>query len=844
MATCTEMFENDKTQNCIKCLYGMTLTRNAIVPLANDVMKRFRDDAKETAIKKNKLSESANCSSCSTKDVVPCGTWGLCRYQKDGKWIGSKPEAISTVKELKKLEKNKLSVSSEEVGKLLVLEKGAMEDCKDALNKERDADIVTLKDIVSRLDKVTQLLLVLDRQRPSKRSSKSDDGQLPKRVKRDRASYSSNVEGLLKDLYIFYDKYYSTLPLGPMFEEKVSKLEEVFVLPNLVQQRTETTNEKKRDDMFLSGRKRPWKIAESHVTVSEEDNRIAIQKMSVDSQRKLIVKASNRLVKESYAVDVSKFLEQVERHRIQDFLSNPLAIVQLLCIYHDEKTLVDSRCKIYCQILNMLLGRAKQMFKMNQQNINDGSDTIDLPTCFKQDADQCQEHKSILFRLGEVAYTALKSTSTQVLDESTVSAALRGEQEVSFILTAGLLSKDEQRGKLARQVCRYSFLHSTYQELLCCLYLVCKDNGDDLLSRLLDHLESTGQKDVSTEMFLFFCGMSGKLASRAHDKLSRIKYDQMKKCDRIRFLDVRKSRDLTLKGYEESNKNGVENNIEMRQLRNTTGIHTLACIWHKEFSIKVKDIDLAIKNSSKTLLYVFINGEHGKNIQFASENLNTCWNLHTLELRYIQLTEKLDLSACHTLTSLTIARVKLSEVCIHAPTLHYCFLRTVDESDALFHLSFSNDRRYSVNLKELTLMQVSVVGDLDISECKHLTAICLWNVDMEMLIMESLSVKTCFLGEHIGKNESFWPIVLKALTGSEKLEELYASGSECSSLELFDAFKTIKNVRDLQLLHVNCNDADMQLPKSLQNISLDEKEAFSNTDKHSCPRSKSECEHK
>ncbi|WAR04930.1 hypothetical protein MAR_020299 [Mya arenaria] len=82
MASCIELFE-DETQNCIKCLYGMTLTRNAIVPLAKDVINRFRDDAKESATKKNRLSESANCSSCSTKDVVPCGTWGICVYRKD-----------------------------------------------------------------------------------------------------------------------------------------------------------------------------------------------------------------------------------------------------------------------------------------------------------------------------------------------------------------------------------------------------------------------------------------------------------------------------------------------------------------------------------------------------------------------------------------------------------------------------------------------------------------------------------------------------------------------------------------------------------------------------------------
>ncbi|WAR04981.1 hypothetical protein MAR_020350 [Mya arenaria] len=1132
MATCAEIIEDEETQNCIKCLYGMKITRNGLIRFTNDVMTAFRDQAVDDA-NENNSAKHQSCSSCTTKSVVPCPTRGICSFLRgtrackfhdslpqpcpnklcnhmllfimrnhkygapslkntdasawftnaweiakcfcppdgyinaksaketdlngllsifencvlfedkfndvkcigeireycrnlrhspnmqipntevprifqvlrnllsDQKDIGTRQEAKQALEQLNELESNNITISMEETKIILATERQAAEECQHKQCQDTQGELIN--QIASRLDQITMLLELIEQRsrRQSTRETATNDGETTDTVK---MKYDEKVKGFAEDLCILYNKYYSTLPLGPLFEEKVTPVEDMFVIPTLTHLKTETTSEKKREDMFRSGcntfqepitsideifmrknkrattiylegktgfgktsyctflttlwcRKnskvnerrqgalftensayidkskileefkllflvplrsveagivdvddmiykhiipnlahkdtydmaflrevlneerclivldgldewlhpsrhtscmqkhcclphcsfrncvllissKPGKIADSCVAFTEFENRLALQKLDERARRILVENISKRLKKDTCGINVVKFLAEVEKDGIQDFLSNPLTIVQIMCLWHDDKSFVDSRCKVYCQILNMLLIRAEQKSApLHISQSSDEKENVELPPCFTDDAECCHKYKTLLLKLGELAFKSLKSDNAHMLDARTVTKTLSSEEE-KFTLCTGILSKHEQSEKFARKVCYYNFLHSTYQEMLCCLYLVCAQRSDDLTKELLNKLEGKMQKDILSEFFVFSCGMSAKIANSAHEKILKMKHDQMKTCDRIKYLDVRNFRDLTLKGYQESKNDGVEINISLRQCvfdkhmdsqsnpelwNKMEGIYSLACIWHKQFSIKVDEMNKAIQESRDSLLYVFINGEHGKDIRCTSANLNACYILHTLELRSIELTDILDLSNCQTLSSLTIAKVKLSQIHLNPSKLHYCFLRPIDDKDNSFKLSFAENKTFSANLKELTLMKVNVIGELDISKCQHLDGICLWNVSMDSLKISEHPIKTCFLGDHIGNDDkSYWPDVLSILENSTTIVELYVSGSEYKSTELLRTIQTMSNLRDLQLMHIDCSESELNFPKRLERFSLDE----------------------
>ena len=346
------------------------------------------------------------------------------------------------------------------------------------------------------------------------------------------------------------------------------------------------------------------------------------------------------------------------------------------------------------------------------------------------------------------------------------------------------------------------------------------------------------RNDVLSVMFIFLCGLDENLSTEVEDLLETSNARSLKRCSRIKFMDIRHARDNILKGNEEAGRNKMHPQLVHREVVTNkfedirkqaiqickNGIYAFAYICNEKLTNDdIKTMVGLLDLSTTSLMYIFINAEKCTLPSFDAQVVAACSRLHTLELRDVHVTGCLNLSNCTDLSSLTLARIKVGEIILNAENLHYCLISSGNEGHGNnITLSFKAGTTFSRKLNEVTFYGVNVKGSLDFKSCKNLDAICLYDTQCENIEFENNEVKLCVLGGDIGDPCFGWERILESMKKSWHLEELYLGDVKTNTLP--DLLKIITSSQYLEKLQINDADIDnldLNVPDTLRTLFLD-----------------------
>lgn len=245
---------------------------------------------------------------------------------------------------------------------------------------------------------------------------------------------------------------------------------------------------------------RPWKLSKINIKDSEID--VLLEISGVKEPKELITKVINCLNrKDETSMQVDEF-ETATKH-LSDLKKVPIVAMQLVCIWHESKSLADSVCGIYSTMLKMMFGRERhspETFLTEE----------DMPKCFHGKKWYMSE-KEILRQLGKLAFETLLPVDGHsehvIFYEDVISKHLTDNIRMKS-LSVGLLTERKIRSlnKTGGQFC---FLHKTFQEFLAAFYVSSVADEGELQSF---KIRLSNCNDIR-QLFIFLCGLKPSFAS-------------------------------------------------------------------------------------------------------------------------------------------------------------------------------------------------------------------------------------------------------------------------------------------------------------------------------------------
>ncbi|XP_052815025.1 uncharacterized protein LOC128241928 [Mya arenaria] len=406
---------------------------------------------------------------------------------------------------------------------------------------------------------------------------------------------------------------------------------------------------------------RPWKMAYVFVKDSEVDRRLEI--LGVNDPHDLIGKVLDSLNKRKGETKTSDaFLNEVGTRGLNHLLEIPIIHMHLLCLWHDDRALEPSVCKIYSSMLDMLFGRAMNSRPHQDQSHELSSGNLSLPISLADD-ENLQENKTLVVSLAQLAFNTLQSReqeSSIVFKKTQVNEYL-SKSELEFALNIGILTQRQSLSS-TKPVLTYSFLHKTFQEFFAALHLA-NNKGTESESIFLLHGNKIKVHDISL-LFIFSCGLCPETAQKISIDLMRSisescaeelhrKGTETPSNQSRHLAEIVDAQHIILQGFHEGRNNG---NSEIKlTIRHVAGHIPKGkyCLWKElvetnkdhietllldETDTTTEDVTFiqdVISSSRNALRYVHFRNQHG------SYDLNQCGKLRYL---YIENTDH----DCHT----------------------------------------------------------------------------------------------------------------------------------------------------------------------------------------------------
>ncbi|XP_045184092.2 uncharacterized protein LOC123542349 [Mercenaria mercenaria] len=271
---------------------------------------------------------------------------------------------------------------------------------------------------------------------------------------------------------------------------------------------------------------RPWKLSVISLSSSQIEQRLELVGLNKTSAKELkenvISRLSGETDKEKHIQD---FNSAVEHKGISDLETVPLLLMYLLCLWCDGIDLGRSKCKLYCQIVELLLKRTFKKYPVMQQASEPHQN--DIPQCFSKHV-HCKKYYTLLKALGQLAFETLfsdKREITLVFSESTAKRYLKTDY-LKLCLLSGILTQSKQE-RLTKQSFKVSFSHKTMQEYFCALYISCQ-NENDLKQFVLQRFNGVQNILDMSKVFVFISGMNAEIMSSiSRELMSVISKDQI-----------------------------------------------------------------------------------------------------------------------------------------------------------------------------------------------------------------------------------------------------------------------------------------------------------------------------
>ncbi|XP_045162331.2 uncharacterized protein LOC123527113 [Mercenaria mercenaria] len=273
---------------------------------------------------------------------------------------------------------------------------------------------------------------------------------------------------------------------------------------------------------------RPWKMFESGICNSMIDKCIELGEFD-DSSSDILISNVIGTCTDAQAIEkreTKDFKSQIQKHNLDWLISTPVILIQLICLWLDNKTLGESKCQIYSNIIDFLLERAEEKYKQGKVTItsvdqSEGEKLFEQFSCLRQ-KEFCKKYNSLLVAVGKLAFKALCSETRErsLVFESTLVMKTLSNEELHNCLQIGILTENKTNHLSVREI-NFSFIHKTFQEYFCALYIATIENKT-CTSDVLKQCQSIESILELSGVFVFLSGVCPKVLNNMYVNLAEI----------------------------------------------------------------------------------------------------------------------------------------------------------------------------------------------------------------------------------------------------------------------------------------------------------------------------------
>ncbi|XP_052766182.1 uncharacterized protein LOC128207351 [Mya arenaria] len=605
----------------------------------------------------------------------------------------------------------------------------------------------------------------------------------------------------------------------------------------------ESPHARSRDKCTVMITSRHWRLGLQKMHSKKSNICVEIDEMNTKNIRLLVKQAFTLLVGDSeHSRTIDDFFEMIDQKGLHYLFGSTLVALQLLSLWYEGHSLGDTKCHIYCDVLEMMLANALKRNPHLQQYVAEDHQQPDTIKCL-QTRRHCVIYQDYIRNLGKMAFESLFNVKTlEAQIEENLSQSTRKTEELGLL--TGLLTKTPLHSSVNPRY-EYSFLHKTYQEMLACVYIASMPYNSEERERLVETIKSSSQT-LSFDMMLFLCGMHGTFAQDMFEIYCDLQTAILCQLSEIEHSSVILFHENSLSVIREKKANNIscETGIKMRSLvldktyNNSSAMFTEDC-GDISFLVlemdEIENIDMfdrvqTIADFCETKLkFIYIENicdeEYFIPCPITPETINSCINLHTLVLSNLTFDGELDLSGCSSLSclalslpskgdpvKLTISPNRLTKCVINAEN-PYCSPIVSIKCKCPFNSGL---------LQQLVLFDVKLEDNLRLLDCEQLLGLVLVNVDTRDITtsIDYSIVETCVLGgftDPTGMKDA-----LHSLQHSKCLKE-FAIVSLNDSIRscLNETLSSLENVEKIGFFMSESPLMDLHIPMSVRELEFD-----------------------
>ncbi|XP_053384155.1 uncharacterized protein LOC123536123 [Mercenaria mercenaria] len=600
---------------------------------------------------------------------------------------------------------------------------------------------------------------------------------------------------------------------------------------------------------------RPWKMDAVKLSMRQIDKHVEINELDDPLSKQLIDNAVTILNKQTFPYQsktTEEFQTATSSVKLDTVRYIPYILLQMICLWFDGKTIGNSRCQIYSNIIELTLSRGLR--KLQKNGLSYGSrpnlaKESEVPYCFHSN-EVSKLHYDVLLGLGKVAFETLfssKMKSCLVFDRMAVLDSL-SEENLTFCLRMGLLSQNKDHGTLSERSSKLSFQHKSIQEYFAALYIQSCPDSKDTQERILRVCETLSTILEMSNVFIFLAGLShetcDKLLQMLHSAVSNDEATQIYRSSLSQYelqLEDRKS-DEVMKSF---------------LLMQTDIVQEMKESGSKEVHFRTEDIiiDRNIDQQRQMLLTPLIENNNG-NVK--SLCIRSCGPkdelgnvLKTFGLQNVQSLQKLEIrgvpgqddlhhllsESAQTLTCLGLSSC-IYENDQYRPAIQQISpgtITTIINMNRLQSINFWNIRLEHSSVEdffqflgereamtEITLSEMTCTDydnqctshNIDLSKHFKLRLLHLANIPVSDIHVNSSALETCVFGP---LPRSVLPALVRCLQDATHLQILYINNAKLID-EIPEILPKLVHLEMLGVLGIDLGNNTLTLPPEMKSI--------------------------
>jgi len=394
---------------------------------------------------------------------------------------------------------------------------------------------------------------------------------------------------------------------------------------------------------------RPWRFAQKAPRSSKVEKFLEIEGTSnAEKLGKKMVDVLNK--QEGKCIKFGDVQSYVRKKRVDDLMTVPIILLQIVCLFFEGKEVSNSQCKIYASIIDMMIGRCSQTFF-------EQSSTCDTRMSLFYDKVNIRQFWTQFIALAKLAFEQFFQNhdhSVVVFNSKTCNL---DDDVKTFARVCGLLTEKKSRS-CSSSVAHLSFIHKTFQEYLAAVYISINEEVFESVVKPRHDVPDLRPLHDLVQVFIFTCGLNIQMAEKIatiFNKHTCMFFDMEMK--RSAFADNPRLWycgnyivNLIQKGIFEADENGFKHCIFPLQVISMT----ICDEYYESVCLRLLDMN------NERLISVCIENLLYESSQHLSMHLQSCMRLKHLMLDKLDLGDERLLLA-DTLTNIIFTNVEVTE---------------------------------------------------------------------------------------------------------------------------------------------------------------------------------------